>query len=502
MSAARARSMSTGAITFRITAIDCFERPLRYRLPFRFGAATVTHGVQAFVRARIVTGDGRAAQGASAELMVPKWFDKRPALSNDENIDELRTSLAIARAAYLREHAPRSAFSHFAAHESECRAEGERHDLPALASAFGAAEIDKAVLDALCNALGVSFFTAVRTNAIGFEPASVAADLDGIDSGAFLATLGPQPSIAVRHTVGLADVLEGHPGAVDDGLPESLADAIARYGLRWFKIKLAGDPRADIARLTDVARVLERVPRYGITLDGNEQYPGVDALGEFVAALRGTPALARLCASLAFVEQPLPRQRTFSADVSALARVALLIDEADATLDAFPRARACGYTGVSSKSCKGLYKSLVNALRCAVWNRSGGGRFFLSAEDLTTPAGLAVQQDLALASVLGLAHVERNGHHYIDGMANAPEHEQAAFLAAHPDLYERSQGAVRLALRDGALALGSLAQPGFASAATPDWATLTPMRAPFSKQRSAAHRSESDSLEPNVQRSN
>src|SRR5690242_15260329 len=100
---------------FAIEAIELFERPLRYRLPFRFGAAIVTEGAQAFVRARIRTADGHIAHGASAELMVPKWFDKDPALSNDDTIDELRASLAIARDAYLAERAPRTAFGHAAA---------------------------------------------------------------------------------------------------------------------------------------------------------------------------------------------------------------------------------------------------------------------------------------------------------------------------------------------------------------------------------------------------
>lgn len=468
----------TSDTAFRIAEIDCFERPLRYRLPFRFGSATVTQGVQAFVRARIVTGDGRSAEGASAELMVPKWFDKRPTLSNDDNIDELRTSLAIARDAYLSERALRTAFAHSAAQLEHCQEDGRRRGLPALAAAFGAAEIDKAVLDALCNALGVSFFSAVQRNAIGFDPASIAPDLRDVDGNAFLRTLAPRRSIAVRHTVGLADALEGHPNAVDDGLPESLEEVIGRYRVHWFKIKLAGDPHADVVRVTEVARVLDRLSRYGVTLDGNEQYASVDALRELVAGLCATPALARLRAALAFVEQPLSRQRTFEANVDALAPTGFLIDEADATVDAFARARACGYTGVSSKSCKGLYKSLVNGLRCATWNRAGERRYFMSAEDLTAPAGLAVQQDLALASVLGLDHVERNGHQYIDGMASASAREQASFLAAHPGLYERSHGAVRLAIHDGALALDSLSQPGFAGGAMPDWTTLAPMQAP------------------------
>jgi hypothetical protein len=61
-------------------------------------------------------------------------------------------------------------------------------------------------------------------------------------------------------------------------------------------------------------------------------------------------------------------------------------------------------------------------------------------------------------------------------MAGLPEAEQARFLAAHPDLYEHTHGAVRLKIRNGELAIGSLAAPGFASGAYPDWETLKPMR--------------------------
>jgi hypothetical protein len=117
-----------------------------------------------------------------------------------------------------------------------------------------------------------------------------------------------------------------------------------------------------------------------------------------------------------------------------------------------------------------LYKSILNAARCAAWNREAGeARYFMSAEDLTTQAGLSVQQDLALVNLLGIAHVERNGHHYVNGMAAQPAHEQADFLSAHPDVYERSHGAVRLKIRDGRIALGSLSCPGYASAAMPDF---------------------------------
>jgi hypothetical protein len=89
----------TRAPRFAVTAIECFERPVTLRLPFRFGAATVTEAPQAFVRASIHATDGRDAQGMTAELMIPKWFDKSPARSNADNIDALRRSLALAAAA-------------------------------------------------------------------------------------------------------------------------------------------------------------------------------------------------------------------------------------------------------------------------------------------------------------------------------------------------------------------------------------------------------------------
>ena len=461
--------------TFTVVGIDFFERPLSLRLPFRFGAATLTDAIQAFVRVRIRLPDGRESVGATAELMVPKWFDKNPELSADDNVEELRCALKLARDAYL-DARPRCAFGHSSAHYDECIAEGERRGLPALAAQFGPAEIDRALLDALCRALGVSFPTAIRANLIGFDAAAVAADLAGFDCSSLLSGLAPRDAIALRHTIGLLDALAGHPRQADDGLPESLEEAIDAYRPAWFKIKLGGDVAADLARLVEISDVLDRLPVYRVTLDGNEQFADPEQVRELVERMRGESRLARLVGTTAFIEQPIARQRALECDASAVAaRIALSIDESDAALDAFPRARALGYTGASSKSCKGLYKSLVNLARCARWNAAAGAPvYFLSAEDLTAQPGLSVQQDLALAALLGVEHAERNGHHYVNGMAPAPESEQRAFLAAHPSLYELSHGAVRLAIRDGMLALGSLWQAGFASGALPDWSSLAP----------------------------
>src|SRR5690242_2218330 len=81
--------------------ICLFERPVTFARPFRFGAVVMEAATQAFVRAEIeVEGKGRVI-GATAELLAPKWFDKRPQLSADDTVAELRRSLLIARELYL-----------------------------------------------------------------------------------------------------------------------------------------------------------------------------------------------------------------------------------------------------------------------------------------------------------------------------------------------------------------------------------------------------------------
>jgi len=466
---------------FRITELARSERPVQLRLPFRFGAATLRECPQAFVHVRIELADGRSAEGCAGELMVPKWFDKNPALSNAQDIEQLRQSLHSAAKAYGADGAPRTAWGHFEAHYEELLAAGTRAGQQALVTNYGGALIDRALLDALCHLFEAPFAAALRANLPGIQPGALATDLRDFDIGAFLADLAPQNSIAARHTVGLLDAIRDADAPADaprDGLPVSLEGAIARYGHDHFKLKLSGQTDADLARLAQIAGVLDgRAVR--ITLDGNEQYTELGSFADFHERFTAAPALRALAAKVAFVEQPLRRDISLETDIHALARrVPLLIDEADATLDAFVTARALGYRGVSSKSCKGLYKSVVNAARIAQWNASSPagdrGTFFMSAEDLTMQAGVAVQQDLALVAMLGLPDVERNGHHYVDGMSALSSAEQQAFLAAHPDLYEHSHGAVRLNIRAGRVTLGSLlAAPGFASAAWPDRASLT-----------------------------
>ena len=470
------------APAFTVLSIDLFERDVRFRMPFRFGVVTLTAAPQAFARVRIRMPDGREAEGAAAELLAPKWFDKDPGLTNEDNFEQLRGALAIARALYLN-GGPASAWGHFEGHYETQFTKAAACGLNRLVAGFGPALIDRAIVDALCRALGKPFHRVVTDNLIGLAPAALCPDLAGFDVDAFLVALAasaPPSSIAARHTVGLVDPITAADvrEPVGDGLPETLEDVVRVYCHRWFKLKVGGKVDEDIDRLARIASVLDTIEGdYQATLDGNEQYDDVEGVLELWQRMQRDQRLSRMTRSIAFIEQPIRRSAALAKDVGALSNEKpVIIDESDDALDAFPRARTLGYHGVSSKTCKGLYKSMINQARCLHWNAAGGERHYLmSAEDLTIQAGLALQQDLALVSLLGITHVERNGHHYVDGMADLPRAEQDAFLAAHPDLYERSHGAVRVRIRDGRMAIGSLGGAGFASGAQPDWASMRRM---------------------------
>jgi L-alanine-DL-glutamate epimerase-like enolase superfamily enzyme len=451
--------------------ISLFERPVPFAKPFRFGSVVITSSTQAFVRAEIEVEGSGISVGASAELMASKWFDKRAHLSPPQTVEELRRSLAIARELYLAQSGFDTAFGHHAAVIAAQVEACAKEDIPPLAAAFGPAEIDKAILDALLRALGTDFFGGMVENIAGID-ARLSPDLQDNDIAQFLAGRRRLERVAIRHTVGLDDPVEGEGG---------VADAKENAGARYFKLKLNGDPQADAVRLIRIGNELATLPHdYSVTLDANEQYADLAGLGELVDRLDRDGALKPIATRLLYIEQPMPRDIFRLSPLGELARRDIIIDEADDSYEAFPAARALGYRGISSKSCKGIYKSIVNATRAAKWSAEGG-KSFVTGEDLTCQAGLGVQQDLALGALIGVTHAERNGHHYVDGFGDTPPAEAEAFLAAHPDLYVRDGGRVRLSIHDGDLLTGSLTSPGFASGVHPVWTALSPLQQPKEK---------------------
>src|SRR5476649_1107612 len=463
----------------KLEAADRFERDFVLRLPFRFGVITVTHGTQAVLRVRIKLEDGGTSEGVAAEALAAKWFEKSPQFTDAQNHDQLRQALQLAIHHYTAQGFA-TPFGLFAGTYKTQQKPGATLGLNPLVCAYGPALLDLAILDAVGNAIGQSFAQMITSNVPGIAATSLTPDIKDTELQPFLKGLKPGASIDMRHTVGLVDPLTAadRPATerVNDGLPETLEEVVSYYKGRYYKLKVGGNVMADLELLTKIASVLDKsAGDYRCTFDGNEQYDDVDGIVELWRKVEETRAFARTLQSPLFIEQPIKRQSALSRPVTALAKYRpVIIDESDGELSTFPEALKLGYAGVSTKNCKGFYKSILNASRVA---RLGPG-YFMSAEDLTTQPGVSVQQDLALVTLLGLTHVERNAHHFIDGMSTTSEAEQASFLAAHPTLYGRQPGKpVRLRVNGGKINLTSLGCAGFAVGADVDFKALRAMPA-------------------------
>jgi len=463
-------------------------RGARLRLPFRFGVVTVTEATLLHLAITAEGADGRRVRGFAADFLAPKWFDKDPLKSDRQNVEDLIAVTRDARDAYLEAaRRPRSFWAIWRDAHPECRRRGAARRLNGLVSSFGSSLFERALADAAGRLAGADVVGMLRDDVLGLRPGEIHAGLAPEDLLAW-ASREPPATVAVRHTVGLVDPITAADlpadGGPRDGLPRTLEEYVTAHGLRHFKLKVGGQAQADVERLSAIAAVLDRHVRvpYVVTLDGNEQYKAVDRCAAFLDAIASEPALARLVGSIAFIEQPLDRAVALDpGNAEGLRRLArrwpLLVDESDADLDSFARAVPLGYRGVSSKNCKGIVKSFLNRSLVERMNRARppDQAVFMSGEDLTNVPVVPLQQDLATVRALGLEHVERNGHHYLRGLAHCSPAEREAATRLHPDLYEGDAREAVLRIRDGRVGVASLAVPGYGVAFDPDLESMTPL---------------------------
>jgi L-alanine-DL-glutamate epimerase-like enolase superfamily enzyme len=453
--------MRKGAPRFRLLGCEAALQEARTRMPFRYGNACLTAAPSLLVRLRIEGANGKQAVGLAGDALPPRWFDKDPAKSFRRNVEDQLAAFEKARDIYLiLGEAPRTAGDLWREAHPRIMEEGSLSHLTPLTRAFGGSFLERAMVDALARWKGVSFFEALKQDLIGL---GVSASLPA----------KPLEALVCRHTVGLGDPItvgEIPPAErLNDGLPQALEEDIESYGLRSFKIKVAGDHARDIDRLSRMAALLHQRCRrgYRITLDGNEQYADLKDLERLLDALAAKPYGKEFLGAILFIEQPLPRDAALDPargdDVARLAaRRPLTIDESDDDLGAFERAVGLGYRGVSHKNCKGIFKSLLHRAFIAGWNREhADSPCFQTGEDLTNLPVVPLQEDLASLATLGIEHAERNGHHYYRGLDHLPRTEAAGALAAHPDLYEERQDSVFLRIQDGMIRMESIQAPGY-----------------------------------------
>jgi hypothetical protein len=451
---------------FTLSPFEFFVRHTRTRFPFRYGIASMTEVPHLFVRTKVTAGE-KSSFGLSSEGLPPKWFTKDTTTTFEQDLPQMLQ--AISQAAKLAEKIARSPVSFFDFWRELYRQQSAWADARHIASLLanlGVSLVERAALDGLCRVAGEPLHRLVARNRLGLRLGEIHAEL-GQAQPADLLPAAPLPSCFVRHTVGLGDALAPADIApaerVDDGLPQDLESSIREYGLRYFKVKLFADTERDLARLRELSRLLEREAgeKYFVTLDGNENFKSFEAFRAFWRKAANEPALRQLWPRIIVVEQPIHRDQALNEDLGPALRgwtdrPRLIIDESDGTLGDLPRALALGYAGTSHKNCKGIVKGIANA--CLLEKRRRAGEHVvLTGEDLCNLGPVALLQDLAMMSLLGIEHVERNGHHYYRGLTLWPAEWQETVLATHGDLYARHRdGFACLKIREGRVALASL----------------------------------------------
>lgn len=451
---------------FTLETLEFFVRWTRTRFPFRYGIASMTEVPQLFLRARIATAEGPAI-GVAAEGLPPKWFTKNPATTFEQDLPEMLGVIRHAAAEGQAIAATPVAFFDF--WQELTRRQGAwalAKGIASLLASLGVSLVERVVLDALCRAAAIPLHRMVREGQLRLRLGEIYPELNGIPVGQ-LWPEQPLDQVWLRHTVGLgdpltpADIPEGE--RVNDGLPQDLESAIREGGLRYFKLKLGGQPEQDLVRLRELHMLLERTVSgdFFITMDGNENFPDLARFREFWQAGRRDQHLARLWQRVLVIEQPVHRARALDDGAGAVLlswtdHPPMIIDESDGALGALPRALALGYAGVSHKNCKGIVKGLANAALIGRRNQ-GGHPLVLTGEDLCNLGPVALLHDLAMMALLGIEHVERNGHHYYRGLSMFPASWGGRMLAAHADLYTaHAQGFPRLQITGGQIALASV----------------------------------------------
>lgn len=459
-------------MSVRVVDVQLRELDMQTRMPFRYGIAELRALPHAMVEVDCEI-DGRRQTGIAADGLAPKWFTKDPSSSVEQDLRGMRQVIHSASdlASGLGVHT--DVFQWWRALYAAQGAAVSAH-VPPLLWNFGVSLLERAVIDAFCKSGGMTFARALRANLFGIDLGSIHPELRAA-SPADLLPAQPLLRCAVRHTVGLSDPLtdgEIPTGErLNDGLPQSLEAGIRTYGLTHFKVKLCGDAAIDLPRLRHVHAVLESTAPhrgYAFTLDGNEQFKSISQFKELWQRIVSDSDLSGFMRRLIFVEQPIHRDHALGDGTRSEMhnwpdRPPMIIDESDGDTTSLRRALACGYVGTSHKNCKGSFKGIANACLIAHRRREAPNqRYEMSGEDLANVGPVALLQDLAVCASLGLSHVERNGHHYFNGLSMWPREIQEATAQTHTDLYRCSpQGAVTLRIQDGRINLSSVVQAPF-----------------------------------------
>ena len=397
----------------------------RLRMPYRFGGRTITHLTLLNVSVLVGNGRGRQARGTGCMPLGNAWAFPSSQVTHDQSLQSMQT-LAERIASITARHPQRghpidlyrSLEPLYLEAAAQVSAEnGLAEPIPKLCALVVASAFDLAVHDAFGIVNGVNTYQAYGPEFMTWDLGHyLGEDFKGEWLERYLRR-SPAPYLHLYHSVGASDPLDSLEGApaLEDGLPQTLAEWIAAEGLTHFKVKLnGGELRPDVDRMVDIERVVSAgqgkrgVREWKYSLDFNEGCRDVDYLLAFLKEIgRRAPSVT---ARLQYVEQPTSRNLAGPPRIllhRAAREVPLVADEALVDLESFRLAREVGYSGVALKTCKGQSHSLLLA---AAARKHGA---YLCVQDLTCP-GLSLVHSAGLAAHLpGVHALEANSRQYI-----------------------------------------------------------------------------------------
>ena len=157
------------AVKFTLAPFDLFVLPTRTRFPFRYGIASMTDVPQVFVRAQVLS-DGRRQTGLAAEGLPPKWFTKNPSTTFEQDLPEMLAAIRHATtvaAAVARQ--PVTFFDLWRELDRQQTAWAAARGMAPLLAHLGVSLVERAVLDALCRALGEPLHRLLRRDSLALD---------------------------------------------------------------------------------------------------------------------------------------------------------------------------------------------------------------------------------------------------------------------------------------------------------------------------------------------
>jgi L-alanine-DL-glutamate epimerase-like enolase superfamily enzyme len=420
-----------------------------YRTPYQFGGRSVDRVTLLNVTCRVRTSAGPEAWGFGSMTLGNAWAF--PAAAQEEGLGAMKAlagELRNVTAACQERGHPLDLFrslepEYLRAARDVSAMRNLPVPIPKLCTLVVASAFDAAIHDAYGKAFGVSCY---ETYSPRFMTRDLSHDLGPRFAGEYLdryVPSAPRARMPVFHSVGASDALEAADVRVriDDGLPNTLEEWIARDGLIRFKIKLnGGDLAADFDRVVHIDRVvtraqgLRRATDWKYSLDFNEGCPNVAYLMEFLHRIREvTPGGFD---RIVYIEQPTARdlQRDRANVMHAAARLRpVVIDESLTDLESLLLAREMGYTGVALKACKGQSQAMLMAAAAQKYG------MFVCVQDLTCPGASLIHSAGIAARVPGNAGIEANARQFVPEANKAWEPGFPGLFTIHDGVMNTAQ---------------------------------------------------------------